>query len=146
MPATLGSSEAHLHFHMTTDLPYAQGMLISFRIGCAKTLSKVIDYLRADHLIEKVLESRLQSGYKGPVKASAKLDKAARAEYKNILASIDSYDGDELGELIKRLDIRKPDGNEEVLPPVPFNLMQVTFLYLSISLEIHKMCEFHGLI
>lgn len=28
-----------------------------------------------------------------------------------------------MGELIKRLDIRNPDGNNEVLPPVPFNLM-----------------------
>lgn len=28
-----------------------------------------------------------------------------------------------MGDLIKRLDIRNPDGNNEVLPPVPFNLM-----------------------
>lgn len=83
------------------------------------------DYLRADHLVEKVLETRLQSGYKGPVNISAKLDNATRAEYMAVLAKIDSYDGDELGELIKRLDIRNPDGNGEVLPPVPFNLMQV---------------------
>lgn len=36
---------------------------------------------------------------------------------------IDNYDGPELGELIKRLVIRNPDGNGEVLPPVLFNLM-----------------------
>jgi glycyl-tRNA synthetase len=36
---------------------------------------------------------------------------------------IDNYDGPELGALIKTHDIRNPDGNNEVLPPVPFNLM-----------------------
>jgi glycyl-tRNA synthetase len=36
---------------------------------------------------------------------------------------IDNYDGPELGELITRLDIRNPDGNNPVLPPIPFNLM-----------------------
>lgn len=36
---------------------------------------------------------------------------------------IDNYDGPELGDLIKRLDIRNPDGNNEVLAPIPFNLM-----------------------
>lgn len=84
------------------------------------------DYLRADHLVENVLETRLQSGYKGTVKISDRLDEASRADYIAILAKIDSYDGDELGDLIKRLDIRNPNGNGEVLPPVPFNLMQVS--------------------
>lgn len=86
-------------------------------------------------MIEKVLESRLQNGHKGPVKTSAKLDEAARAEYSEILAKIDSYDGVELAELIKRLDIRNPDGNGEVLPPVPFNLMQVNLFCPPISLK-----------
>lgn len=36
---------------------------------------------------------------------------------------IDNYDGNDLGDLIKRLDIRNPDGNGEVNPPIPFNLM-----------------------
>lgn len=84
------------------------------------------DYLRVDHLIEKVLETRLESGSMGPVKASPELDEADTAQYNDILAKIDSYDGDELGDLIKRLDIRNPNGNGEVLPPVPFNLMQVS--------------------
>jgi glycyl-tRNA synthetase len=38
-------------------------------------------------------------------------------------SQIDNYDGTELGQLIKKHDIRNPDGNNEVLPPVPFNLM-----------------------
>ena len=38
-------------------------------------------------------------------------------------SQIDNYDGDALGGLIEKLDIPNPDGNGEVLPPVPFNLM-----------------------
>lgn len=81
------------------------------------------EYLRADHLVENVLETRLASGTKGPDRDSQKLSEATVSEYNDILAKIDNYDGDQLGELIKRLDIRNPLGNGEVLPPVPFNLM-----------------------
>lgn len=81
------------------------------------------EYLRADHLVENVLETRLASGIKGPDRDSQKLSEAAISEYKDILAKIDNYDGEQLGDLIKRLDIRNPLGNGEVLPPIPFNLM-----------------------
>ncbi|KAK1766847.1 glycyl-tRNA synthetase 1 [Phialemonium atrogriseum] len=81
------------------------------------------EYLRADHLVEGVLESRLSRGVNGPAKDSPKLEESTIAEYKNILAQIDNYDGNDLGDLIKRLDIRNPDGNGEVNPPIPFNLM-----------------------
>lgn len=39
------------------------------------------------------------------------------------ILQIDNYDGPELGDLITKFDIRNPDGNGEVLPPMPFNLM-----------------------
>ncbi|KAI3333772.1 glycyl-tRNA synthetase 1 [Ustulina deusta] len=81
------------------------------------------EYLRADHLVENVLASRLARGVNGPSKNSPKLDEATAAEYRNILAKIDNYDGPELGDLITKFDIRNPDGNGEVLPPMPFNLM-----------------------
>ncbi|KAL1863891.1 hypothetical protein Daus18300_008040 [Diaporthe australafricana] len=81
------------------------------------------EYLRADHLVETVLEARLASGSRGPDKNSEKLAEANIVEFNHILASIDNYTGDQLGELIKRLHIRNPVGNGEVLPPVPFNLM-----------------------
>ncbi|RYC58378.1 hypothetical protein CHU98_g7822, partial [Xylaria longipes] len=81
------------------------------------------EYLRADHLVENVLASRLTRGVNGPSKNSPKLDEATAAEYQNILAKIDNYDGPELGDLITKFDIRNPDGNGEVLPPMPFNLM-----------------------
>lgn len=81
------------------------------------------EYLRADHLVKNVLETRLASGIKATDRDSQKLSEATVSEYKDTLAKIDKYDGDELGDLIKRLDIRNPLGNGEVLPPVPFNLM-----------------------
>ncbi|KAK0727465.1 glycyl-tRNA synthetase 1 [Lasiosphaeria miniovina] len=81
------------------------------------------EYLRADHLVENVLESRLSWGLNGPSKDSPKLGDAAISEYNDILAKIGNYDGPQLGELITRLDIRNPDGNGEANPPIPFNLM-----------------------
>lgn len=118
------SSGAHFHFYtivLRHRLQHA-GHVDRFADWMCKDPVKG-DYLRADHLVVKVLEARLESGLEGSSKTSGKLDAAARADYMDVLAKIDSYDGDGLGELIKRLDIRNPDGNGEVLPPVPFNLM-----------------------
>ncbi|KAI9840545.1 MAG: Glycine--tRNA ligase 1, mitochondrial [Thelocarpon superellum] len=106
---------------------------------------KTGDYLRADHLVENVLEARLKGDKdarglavrtagtpaaddKKSKKAAknikaVKLDDAVVANYESILAKIDNYDGEELGALIKEHDIRVPDTDNEVLPPVPFNLM-----------------------
>lgn len=126
------------------------------------------EYLRADHLVENVLEGRLkgdkaargieiqqqapdsttQNSKKAKTKVkdvgNVKLDDTVVTEYEEILAKvkkthaldiliirvqyaniekIDDLNGDALAELIKRLDIRNPDGNNAVLPPVPFNLM-----------------------
>ncbi|KAI0192421.1 glycyl-tRNA synthetase 1 [Astrocystis sublimbata] len=81
------------------------------------------EYLRADHLVEGVLESRLARGIDGSLKNSPKLDETTAAEYRSILAKIDNYGGAELGDLITRYDIRNPDGNGEVSTPMPFNLM-----------------------
>ncbi|WEW57088.1 Glycine--tRNA ligase 1, mitochondrial [Emydomyces testavorans] len=103
------------------------------------------EYLRADHLVESVLKARLDSDRMGrgtkfdhpdgtcsceDVKKTkvkdinpVKLSDSSIKEYEEILAQIDNYDGEALGQLIKRLDIRNPDGNNEVLPPIPFNLM-----------------------
>ncbi|KAF2805544.1 glycyl-tRNA synthetase [Mytilinidion resinicola] len=103
------------------------------------------DYLRADHLVESVLEGRLDGdrrarslaiekeekagsdSKKNKLKAkdveAMRLDDPTKQEYEEILAKIDNYDGPELGELIKRLNIRNPNSNNPVLPPIPFNLM-----------------------
>ena len=55
--------------------------------------------------------------------AVASLTDATVKEYEEILATIDNLDGPELGDLIKRFDIRNPSTNNEVEAPVRFNLM-----------------------
>ncbi|KAI1965922.1 Glycine--tRNA ligase 1, mitochondrial [Ophidiomyces ophidiicola] len=103
---------------------------------------KTGEIFRADHLVEEVLESRLKGdkearGQKVQVdeekeakkKKKAKETKAVKLEdsvvdeYEEILAQIDNYDGEELGALIVKHDIKNPATGGDVLPPVSFNLM-----------------------
>lgn len=104
---------------------------------------KTGEIFRADHLIEEVLEARLKGDKeargqkveenddkdakkkKKKVKETkaVKLDDAVVAEYEQILAKLDDYDGPGLEELIKKHDIRNPTTGGELLPPVSFNLM-----------------------
>ncbi|PWN50126.1 putative glycine--tRNA ligase GRS1 [Violaceomyces palustris] len=108
------------------------------------------EIFRADHLVEGVLEARLEGDKKAraaesgkaaaeevpsegadekktkkkKVKATAvKLDDAVVAEYENILAQIDNFSGPELGELIRKFNIRSPESGNEISEPVEFNLM-----------------------
>ncbi|KAJ4304108.1 Glycine--tRNA ligase 1, mitochondrial [Collariella sp. IMI 366227] len=100
------------------------------------------DILRADHFVEDVLETRLRGdkaarGQKvedkeeDPKKKkkktkgqeAIKLDDAVVKEYEEILAQIDNYNGEQLGELIKKYDLRNPATGEQPSPPVAFNLM-----------------------
>src|SRR4051812_43877273 len=100
------------------------------------------EIFRADHLVEEVLESRLKGdkearGQKVEVDEekdakrkkkvketkAVKLDDALVTEYEEILAKIDNYDGEELGQLIVKYNIKNPATGGEVLPPVAFNLM-----------------------
>lgn len=105
------------------------------------------DIYRADHLIENVLEARLEgdkmartneqlkenSPEGAPAKekktkkkakvTAVKLDGAVKQEYEEVLAQIDNYGGKELAALIKKYDIRAIDTGNEVTEPVEFNLM-----------------------
>ena len=100
------------------------------------------EIFRADHLVEEVLESRLKGdkearGQKVEVDEekvakrkkkvkdtkAVKLDDTVVKEYEEILAKIDNYDGDELGLLITKYQIRNPTSGGDLLPPVAFNLM-----------------------
>ncbi|RKU48192.1 Glycine--tRNA ligase 1, mitochondrial [Coniochaeta pulveracea] len=101
------------------------------------------DILRADHFVEDVLEARLKGDKeargqkveekevdekrkkkkaKGALEA-VKLDDAVVKEYEEILAQIDNYNGEQLGELIKKYDLRNPATGVQPTPPVAFNLM-----------------------
>ena len=106
---------------------------------------KTGEIFRADHLVEEVLEARLKGDKEARGKSTevskekaeedAKKKKKVKAtgaiklkdevvvEYEEVLAKIDNYDGEELGLLIKRLDIKNPTTGGELLPPVAFNLM-----------------------
>ena len=100
------------------------------------------EIFRADHLVEEVLESRLRGdkearGEKVEVDEEKeakkkkkskeakvlKLDDSVVAEYEEILAKIDNYNGEELGSLITKYEIKNPSTGGDVLPPVAFNLM-----------------------
>ncbi|KAI9862984.1 MAG: Glycine--tRNA ligase 1, mitochondrial [Trichoglossum hirsutum] len=104
---------------------------------------KTGEIFRADHLVEEVLEARLKGdkearGQKVEEKEDAdakkkkrkvkdikalRLDDNVVKEYEEILAKIDNYDGDELGSLIQKYDIKNPTTGGDLLPPVAFNLM-----------------------
>jgi glycyl-tRNA synthetase len=56
-------------------------------------------------------------------KAAIKLDDAVSQEYEHVLAMLDDYTGEGMGELIKKYDIRNPTSGNEVEPPVSVNLM-----------------------
>lgn len=97
---------------------------------------------RADHFVEEVLELRLNGnkearGEKVEVDEekeakrkrkvrntqAVKLEDSVVKEYESILAKIDNYNGDELGKLITKYEIKNPATGESPLPPIPFNLM-----------------------
>lgn len=106
--------------------------------------SKTNEVFRADHLLEGVLEARLkgdkeargaaqveekeedpsQKKKKKKVKSVAiKLEDSVVAEYEQVLAKIDNYNGAELGQLIREHKIVSPETGNEVTEPVEFNLM-----------------------
>ncbi|KAI0454968.1 glycyl-tRNA synthetase [Xylaria acuta] len=100
------------------------------------------EIFRADHFIEEILENRLKGdkearGQKAVAKeedpkkkrktkgaaVAVKLDDAVVQEYEEVLAKIDNYNTQELGELIQKYDLKNPATGVQPLPPVDFNLM-----------------------
>lgn len=103
---------------------------------------KTGEIFRADHLVEQVLEARLNSDKeargqkvdvdvekeakkkkKVKVHEATKLDEATKQEYEETLAKIDNYGGEELGQLIKKHNIKGPTSGVDLEPPRAFNLM-----------------------
>lgn len=99
------------------------------------------EILRADHFVEAVLEARLKGDKEArgqtvedkeedPKKkkkkhksVAVKLDDAVVTEYEEILAQIDNYDGQQLGELITKHELKNPATGKQPSQPLPFNLM-----------------------
>ena len=86
------------------------------------------EIFRADHIIEQVLEARLNANKNARGQTIGNLDDATVQEYEETLARIDNYGGDELGQLIKKYDIKGPTTGAELDPPKAFNLMFQTQL------------------
>lgn len=109
--------------------------------------AKTSEIFRADHLVEAVLEARLkgdkeargQKDEPAPVEEAAddkkkkkkktvkstavKLDDEQVKAYEFTLAQIDNYTGAELGEIIRKFDIKNPETGNELTEPAEFNLM-----------------------
>ncbi|KAK0710939.1 glycyl-tRNA synthetase-like protein [Lasiosphaeris hirsuta] len=101
------------------------------------------EILRADHFVEDVLETRLRGDKeargekieekeeadakkkkkKTKGQAAVKLEDDVVKEYESILAKIDNYNGEQLGDLIKKYDMRNAATGAQPSPPVAFNLM-----------------------
>ncbi|EDO18298.1 hypothetical protein Kpol_1039p49 [Vanderwaltozyma polyspora DSM 70294] len=108
---------------------------------------KTGEIFRADHLVEEVLEARLKGdkearGLVEDANAEAKEDadkkkrkkkvkqiKAVKLEdevakeYEEVLAKIDGYSGEQLGELMVKYNIGNPVTGDTLEPPRAFNLM-----------------------
>lgn len=102
------------------------------------------EIFRADHLVEEVLESRLKGNLeaRGQTVAPVEEDDSKKKRkkknittkvikleddvvelYESILAKIDGYSGEELGQIIKDHNINNPVTGGPLAPPVAFNLM-----------------------
>ncbi|KAJ3227478.1 Glycine--tRNA ligase 1, mitochondrial [Clydaea vesicula] len=91
------------------------------------------DIFRADHLVKAVLNQRLEDDETLRKKPGApdskkkkkleKLEDSVREEYLNILETLDNYQGPELAKLIRHLNIKAPETQNELSEPVRFNLM-----------------------
>lgn len=115
---------------------------------------KTGEIFRADHLVEEVLESRLRGDKqargedvkqedepedakrkKRKVKDTKviKLDDSTVKEYEETLAKIDNYNGEELGQLMEKYQIKNPTTGGDLNPPIAFNLMFETSIGPSAS-------------
>eukprot|EP00894_Picocystis_sp_ML_P000554 jgi/Pico_ML_1/51071/g181.t1 len=72
------------------------------------------DCHRADHLLKDVLERQVHNPLTDP--------RVAR-EMKDVLARVDEFDDRELGELLKKYDVKAPETGHALSDPYPFNLM-----------------------
>ncbi|KAI9320684.1 glycyl-tRNA synthetase [Dichotomocladium elegans] len=136
---------------MTThDVLKTSGHVDKFADWMCKDL-KNGEIFRADHLVEAVLEARLQGdkearaakagkapaevATEAPASKSAnkkkkkgtvvavELPEEERKAYEMILAQIDNYGGPELAEIIQKYKIRSPESGNELSLPQEFNLM-----------------------
>ncbi|CAI4219546.1 unnamed protein product [Parascedosporium putredinis] len=96
------------------------------------------EIMRADHFVEEEPEAEGDKKKKKKSKGKAevvKLDDAVVQQYEEILAQIDNYNGEQLGELIVKHDLKNPATGVQPSPPIPFNLMFQTAIGPSGNLQ-----------
>ncbi|GHJ86788.1 hypothetical protein NliqN6_3190 [Naganishia liquefaciens] len=125
------------------DVLKTSGHVDKFTDWMVKDL-KTGEIFRADHLVEAVLEARLKGNQEARGQAAAppaaeddkkkkkkkvvkstavKLEDETVKEYEYLLAQIDNYTGEELGDIIKKHNIVNPETGNELSQPQEFNLM-----------------------
>ncbi|RKP22189.1 glycyl-tRNA synthetase 1 [Rozella allomycis CSF55] len=69
---------------------------------------------RADHLLENWLSAQIKD-----VKTDAKL----KEEYSYVMTQVDNYDAKELGDILRKYNVKAPESGNDISEPEPFNLM-----------------------
>ncbi|KAG5455775.1 MAG: hypothetical protein BJ554DRAFT_4698 [Olpidium bornovanus] len=92
------------------------------------------EILRADHVVAAVLRARLEADREARGDGAKKCKKRKRDEtrvleddvkrdYEAVLARIDALGGEQLGNVITRLEIKNPETGNVLSKPTQFNLM-----------------------
>ncbi|CAG8655128.1 3110_t:CDS:2, partial [Scutellospora calospora] len=86
---------------------------------------KTGDIFRADHLVEAVLEARLDGDKQANLELTGNDAKSQKdkKKKKGTIQPIDNYTGTELGEIICKHNIKSPETGNDLTEPVEFNLM-----------------------
>jgi glycyl-tRNA synthetase len=73
-------------------------------------------FYRCDHMIQEYFENVL-------AKEEAKMNPERKAEIKKIIQEVETYDKEQLGEIITKFKIKSPKTGNDLEAPIPFNLM-----------------------
>ncbi|CAB4385133.1 uncharacterized protein OCT59_005334 [Rhizophagus irregularis] len=116
------------------------GHVDKFTDWMVKDSLKTSDIYRADHLIKQELETRLEGDKQARAKLDGnvqsekskkkndksqmvKLEDSVKAEYEDIITRISNYNGVEIGEVIRKYNIKSPETGNDLTEPEEFNLM-----------------------
>jgi hypothetical protein len=70
-----------------------------------------------------VINMFLCVGHLEKLAADPKVDPAKKEEYLSVASQTDNYGMEELGSLLTKYNIKSPITGNDILPPIPFNLM-----------------------
>eukprot|EP01091_Cochliopodium_minus_P003421 TRINITY_DN132_c0_g5_i1.p1 TRINITY_DN132_c0_g5~~TRINITY_DN132_c0_g5_i1.p1 ORF type:complete len:634 (+),score=219.84 TRINITY_DN132_c0_g5_i1:52-1953(+) len=73
---------------------------------------------RADKLLEEHLDNEIES--------NKKITQEQIKEYEKVMAQVDDFSGEELGNMLKKYGVKSPETGNDLTDPFPFNLMFAT--------------------